>query len=180
MKQKPRKKWEGDRFDPSHVLILGEAKKWKPGRGAVLQFHNSEQFLGQTFWAFLSPTSHGVRWACHSSLFFIIKAVKMYEWSRQCCVMHADMTGDMIACQLALNHFVVLFVQNNSQMPRFSSFKNVFLPNRGKKVTHRVFESRNNFRLLFLPRIFRLYCSRDTKLPAKVGGVHLLWYEFTD
>ena len=68
--------------------------------------------------------------------------------------MHADMTGDMIACQLALNHFVVLFVQNNSQMPRFSSFKNVFLPNRGKKVTHRVFESRNNFRLLFYHEFF--------------------------
>ena len=60
----------------------------------------------------------------------------------------------MIACQLALNHFVVLFVQNNSQMPRFSSFKNVFLPNGGKKVTHRVFESRNNFRLLFYHEFF--------------------------
>ena len=110
--------------------------------------------LGSNFLVFLSPTSHGVCWACHACPFSLIKAIKWCEWSGQCYVMHADMTGDMIACQLALNHFVVLFVQNNSQMPRISYFKNVFLPNRGKKAMLRVFESRNNFRLPFFTTNF--------------------------
>lgn len=87
-------------------------KTWVAGGFTVSRLST---ILGSNFFSFLSPTSQGDHDICiNTECRHELLTNGVSEWGHN-HVMHADMTGDMIACQLALNHFLVLFDLKNSK-----------------------------------------------------------------